>query len=424
MSERTGFAFKAKLHEGRITTVHRAVRLADDEPVVLKLLNGSNISPETLARFNREFEITNSLNSGNKEEDIRGVIRTLSYETLNNFPAIVLEDFGGDSLDRFKEKLWSLAEFFDLALQVVEALGQVHARQIMHKDINPSNIVFNPNTGQAKLIDFGLSTILPRENISRVNLNVLEGTLAYISPEETGRINRAVDYRTDFYSLGVTFYELLTGRLPFEEKDPLALLHSHLAKQAIAPHEINQKISIALSNIVMKLLAKNAEDRYQSAYGLKADLSECERQWRVDQVIHEFALGQNDISDRFQISQTLFGRERESQTLLEAFENIRNGACEIILVSGEAGAGKSSLVNELQIPVVQQNGYFISGRYIQSQSQVPYSALIEALRSLIQQLLAESEEQLAEWRTRIQEAVHENGQIIIGMIPEDRKSVV
>jgi PAS domain S-box-containing protein len=418
MSEQTGFEFKLKLHEGRNTSVHRAVRLSDGEPVVLKLLNGSNISSEMSARFNREFEITNSLNSGNKDGDIRGVIRALAYQTLNNFPVIVLEDFGGDSLDRFKGKLWNLSEFFNLALQVIDALGQVHARQIMHKDINPSNIVFNPRTGEAKIIDFGLSTILPRENISSVNLNVLEGTLSYISPEQTGRINRAVDYRTDFYSLGVTFYELLTQRLPFEEKDPLALLHSHLAKQPVPPHEIDPKIPVALSNIVMKLLAKNAEDRYQSAYGLKADVNECARQWRVGQTMHEFPLAQNDISDRFQISQTLFGRERESQTLLEAFENIRNGACNIILVSGEAGAGKSSLVNELQIPVVQQNGYFISGKYIQSQSQVPYSALIEALRSLIQQLLAESEEQLAEWRTRIQKAVHENGQIIIGMIPE------
>jgi serine/threonine protein kinase len=330
----------------------------------------------------------------------------------------VLEDFGGDSLDRFKGKIWGLDEFFKLALQVVEALGQVHARRIMHKDINPSNIVFNPDTGQAKLIDFGLSTILPREHIARVNLNILEGTLAYISPEQTGRINRAVDYRTDFYSLGVTFYELLTGCRPFAEQEPLALLHSHIAKQPVPPHEVNPNIPLALSNIVMKLLAKSAEDRYQSAYGLKADIIECERQWRAGHAIGEFALGQKDISDRFQISQTLFGREQESRALLAAFENVKDGAFEVIIVSGEAGMGKSSLVNELQIPVAQQNGYFMSGRYVQSQSQVPYSALIEALRALIQQLLAESEEGLAAWRTRIQKAVHENGQVIVSMLPE------
>lgn len=414
MSEQTGFEFKVKLHEGRSTLVHRVIRLSDGEPVVLKILNGANIFPETLARFKREFEITRSLNS----EDINGVIRALAYQTLNNIPAIVLEDFGGDSLDRFKGKLWSPAEFLNLALQVVDTLGQVHARHIMHKDINPSNIVFNPNTGEAKIIDFGLSTILPRENISRVNLNVLEGTLAYISPEQTGRINRAVDYRTDFYSLGVTFYELLTGQLPFDEKESLALLHSHLAKQPVPPHELNQKIPIAFSNIVMRLLAKNAEDRYQSAYGLKMDLNECARQWNSDQVIREFALGQKDISDRFQNSQTLFGREHESQILLEAFDNVRNGSCEIILVSGEAGLGKTSLVNELQIPVAQQNGYFISGSYVHSQNQVPYSALIEALRLLIQQLLVESEADLAAWGNQIRKAVRETGQIIISILPE------
>ena len=418
MSEQTGFEFREKLHEGRSTLVHRAVRQTDGAPVVFKILQGLNILPETLARFKREFEITSSLNSGNGDADVRGVIRALGYQTLMDHPAIVLEDFGGDLLDHFKGKRWNLDEFFDLALQVVEALGQVHARKIMHKDINPSNIVFNPNTGQAKIIDFGLSTILPSENIARVNLNVLEGTLAYISPEQTGRINRPVDYRTDFYSLGVTFYELLTGRRPFNEQDPLALLHSHLAKQPLALHEVHRNIPVALSNIVMKLLAKSAEDRYQSAFGLKADLIECKKQWRSDRAIREFTLGQKDVSDRFKISQMLFGREWASRSLLEAFENIRNGAFEIVLVSGEAGMGKSSLVNDLQIPVARQSGYFISGRYLQSQSQIPYSALIEALRSLIQQLLAESEERLAVWRNRIQKAVRENGQVIVSMIPE------
>ena len=184
--------------------------------------------------------------------------RALAFEVVENLHTIVMEDFGGVSLD-FSRRVWSLSDFFRLAIQVVEALGQVHARQIMHKDINPSNILYNAASGGAKIIDFGLSTILPRENIARANINVLEGTLAYISPEQTGRINRAVDYRTDFYSLGVTFYELLTGRLPFEEDDPLALLHSHLAKPPVPPHRVNQNIPIALSNIVMKLLAKNAE---------------------------------------------------------------------------------------------------------------------------------------------------------------------
>jgi len=419
MSEQSGFEIIEKLHEGRNTLVQRAIQLSDGRLVVLKMLKESFASPETRARFKREFNITALLNSGNqKDGDINGVIGSLAYESLNDVPAIVLEDFGGDSLDHFKGNAWNLDDFFNLALQVVDALGQVHARQVMHKDINPSNIVFNPDTGEAKIIDFGLSTVLPRENIAHASVNVLEGTLAYISPEQTGRINRAVDYRTDYYSLGVTFYELLTGRLPFEEKDALALLHSHLAKQPLPPHEANKNIPVVLSNIVMKLLAKNAEDRYQSAYRLKADLSECLRQWRADQIIREFPLAQNDMSDRFQISQKLFGREKEIEILLSTFENVRNGAREILLFSGYAGIGKSSLVNELQIPVTQRNGYFISGRYGQSQSQAPYSALIEALKRLVQQLLSENEEQLAIWRNKLQEALGENGRIIVDMLPE------
>jgi PAS domain S-box-containing protein len=418
MSDQTGFEFREKLHEGRSTLVYRAIRRSDGAPVVLKMLKDAYASSEFLARFKREFEITASLKgSVPAEQGIDGVIAALGFDTVENLPAIVLEDFGGVSLD-FNHTVWPLSDFFPLAIQVVEALGQVHARHIMHKDINPSNILANLATGEAKIIDFGLSTILPRENIARANINVLEGTLAYISPEQTGRINRAVDYRTDFYSLGVTFYELLTGRLPFEENDPLAILYSHLAKPPVPPHKVNQNIPIALSNIVMKLLAKNAEDRYQSAHGLKADISECERQWHADQIIREFPLAQRDISDRLQVSQKLFGREKENEILLSAFENVRNGACEIFMFSGYAGIGKSSLVNELQIPVTQQNGYFISGRFGQSQSQIPYSALIEALRSLIQQLLSESEEQLAMWHTKLQEVLRENGQIILDLLPE------
>lgn len=417
MSNSTSFEFKERLYDGRTTFVFRAARRSDEAPVVLKILKEAYAS-ELLPRFKREFEIAASLNgTASAGPSIDGVVKVLEFKTVDHLPSIVMEDFGGTSLN-FDHIVWSLEDFFPLALQVVEALGQVHSRQVMHKDINPSNIIFNAATGHAKLIDFGLSTILPRENIGHSTINVLEGTLAYISPEQTGRINRAVDYRTDFYSLGVTFYELLTGQLPFEEKDPLALLHSHLAKTPVSPHELNRNIPVALSNIVMKLLAKNAEDRYQSAYGLKADLRECQQQWRENRAIHEFSLAQRDISDRFQISQKLFGRAKESQVLLSAFENVRNGACELILVSGYAGIGKSSLVNELQIPVTQQNGYFISGRYIQSENQVPYSALIEALRSLIQQLLSESEEQLAILRSRLQEVLGENGQIILDVLPE------
>jgi serine/threonine protein kinase len=419
MSDQTRFDFKEKLHDGRNTVVYRAVRRSDSGPVVLKILKDTFVS-ELLPRFKREFEIAASMNGSISEgQRIDGVVDAFAFETVDNLPTIVMEDFGGVSLN-FSQKVWSVDEFLPLAIQIVEALGQVHSRRVMHKDINPSNIVFNAKTGVAKLIDFGLSTVLPRERVANVNINVLEGTLAYISPEQTGRMNRSVDYRTDFYSLGVTFYEILTGRLPFEERDMLALLHSHMAKQPPSPSEINPNVPVPLSNIMMKLLAKNAEDRYQSAYGLKADLLECQRQWDAKRQIDDFPIGSQDRSDHFQISQKLFGREKEITALFSAYENIRRGGYAVFLFSGIAGIGKSSLASELQVSVTEQNGYFVSGRYVPSQNHIPYSALIESLNSLVQQLLTQSEAELQAWREKLLKILGENGRIITDMIPDAR----
>lgn len=385
---------------------------------MLKSLRDAYFTPERLARFKREFEITASLNPGT-DSPIDGVICALSMEDQQNEHYIVTEDFGGSSLDLYEGKgSWNLADFFKLAFQVIDALGEVHQRQIIHKDINPSNIVYNSITGQAKIIDFGLSTRLPRETLTRMLTTGMDGTMAYISPEQTGRMNRTVDHRSDFYSLGVTFYELLSGRLPFEEKETLSLLHSHLAKQARPLHEVNLQIPVALSDVVMKLMAKNPEDRYQSAFGLKSDMLECERIWREGNTSKSIPLGGNDVPDRFEISQKLFGRTQEVARLHAAFTRTQAGGMEIVLVEGFAGVGKTALVNELQIHVTGQNGYFIRGSFDQLQHEAPYSALVDALRSLIQQTLMQSESQLQGLKKRVLEAVGANGQLIVNMIPE------
>ena len=288
----------------------------------------------------------------------------------------------------------------------------------MHKDVNPSNIVLNPQTGQLKLIDFGISTVLSRENPTLHTPGRGEGTLAYMSPEQTGRMNRDMDYRTDLYSLGVTFYELLTGNLPFPTTDALALMHAHIAQQPLPPHELMQEIPRPLSAIVMRLMAKNAEDRYQSAHGLKADLSACWQQWQVTQRINDFSLGEADVSDQLHIPQKLYGREAEIDTLLSAFERVSQGASELILVSGYAGVGKSALVQEVYKPITRQRGYFVVGKFDQFQRNIPYTSLAQAFRSLLRQILTESEAQVASWQKKLMAALSPNGRVIIDIIPE------
>ncbi len=407
-----GYQIIEEIYESSISRVYRGYREQDNQPVILKLLNQEYPAPEAIARYKLEYEITRSLN-------IEGVIKAYSLEKYRNSLAIVLEDFGGKSLKMLsnRQKL-NLSDFLTLAIQIVDILGEIHKQNIMHKDINPSNIVFNPETQQIKIIDFGISTVLCRENPALCNPNVLEGTLAYMSPEQTGRMNRSMDYRTDFYSLGTTFYELLTGQLPFDAADAMELVHCHIAKQPIPLHERTEGIPEAVSDIAMKLLAKTAEERYQSAYGLKADLQECLTQLQAVGNIDKFSLARQDISDKLQITQKLYGRELEVETLITAFDTVALGNSELMLVAGFSGIGKSALVNEVHKSIVRQRGYFISGKFDQFKRNIPLASLVQAFQDLIRQILTESEEQIAAWRAKLLEAFGANGQVMIDVIPE------
>ncbi|NQE32290.1 AAA family ATPase [Microcoleus asticus] len=401
-----------KLHESSNSLVYRGYRQADNLPVILKMLKESYPSPEKIAWFKREYEITQNIN-------LPGVIDVYSFQNLENQWVIELEDFGGESLNLIiAKKQFTIAEFLHLAIEIVDILGQIHQQYIIHKDINPSNIVVNQQTGKLKLIDFGISTTLSRENPSFLNPNVLEGTLAYISPEQTGRMNRRIDYRTDFYSLGITFYELLTGQLPFPTDDVLELVHCHIAKQPIPPHEVKPEVPPIISAIVLKLMAKNAEERYLSAYQIKADLQECLRQWQSKEQIDPFPIARHNISDRFQIPQKLYGREREISALLAAFERVSQGTSEMMLVSGYSGIGKTVLIQEIYKPLTRQRGYFIAGKFDQFQRDTPYASLIQAFRSLIRQLLTESDAQISKWREKLQAELGEAGGVIVEVIPE------
>jgi len=405
-----------QIYESTNSLIYRALRNEDNQAVIFKVLKEDYPTPEELTRYRLEYEIIRSL------ADLEGIVKAYSLEKHQNTLVICLEDFGGKSLKMCLEegRRFNLDELLTLAIHATEILGQIHRQNIIHKDINPSNIILNPTIGLLKIIDFGISTQFSKQHLTLKNPDVLEGTLAYMSPEQTGRMNRALDYHTDFYSLGVTFYELFTGKVPFESKDAMELVHCHIAKQPTPPNQINSELPIALSNIIIKLLEKTAEARYQSAWGLKADLEKLQENLpcRKDLAGLDFELAQHDISDRFQIPQKLYGRESEIETLQSAFERVASGKAEIMLVAGYSGIGKSVLVKEIYRSLTQKQGYFISGKFDQFQRNIPYSAVVNAFKELAQQLLTESETQLAQWREKLLTALGPNGQVIIDVLPE------
>ncbi|MBD2164244.1 AAA family ATPase [Calothrix membranacea FACHB-236] len=408
-----GYNISEELYNGSRTQVYRGYRKVDQQPVVVKLLKNPYPSFNELLLFRNQYTIAKNLNSPL-------IVQTYSLEPCQNGYALVMEDFGGISLKEWetRENQQSLEEFLVIAIALCNILDLLYHQRIIHKDIKPSNILINPQTKQVKLIDFSIASLLPRETQTLVNPNVLEGTLAYISPEQTGRMNRGIDYRTDFYSLGVTFYELLTNELPFQSHDAMELVHSHIAKTAPLIHEINPDIPSVISKIVRKLMAKNAEDRYQSALGLKFDLEKCLIQLKETGEIQSFDIASRDVCDRFIIPDKLYGRETEVQTLLEAFDRVSLGTTEMMLVAGFSGIGKTSVVNEVHKPIVRQYGYFIKGKYDQFQRNIPFSAFVQAFRDLMAQLLTERDAQIEKWKNKILEAVGDNGQVIIDVIPE------
>jgi len=406
-----------KIYESANSFVYQGILTSNNQAIILKVLKENYPTPSELIRYKQEFNIISSLNSNN-------IIKAQGLQRCDNSLVIFLEDFGGNSLKiLLSQYQLTLEEFLTVAIEIVEGLSDIHTAHIIHKDINPSNIVYNQKTKQLKIIDFGLSTRLAQETQIFSNSQQLEGTLAYIAPEQTGRMNRGIDYRSDFYSLGVTFYELLTGKLPFLTTDPIELVHSHIALNPQPPHELIPNIPVVVSQIVMKLLAKSPEDRYQSASGIISDLENCLDQLQIQRSITEFPLARLDISNRFHIPQKLYGREKEIDQLVDCFERVSQGITEMTLISGYSGIGKTSLVNELYKPVTKNRGYFIKGKFEQLKRDIPYFAISQALQDFMLELLAESELILKTWKQKILQALGNNGQVIINVIPELEKII-
>lgn len=392
---------------------YRAQRLEDKVSVILKTNLSDYPTQQELANIKHEYSLL-------KELSFPGVISAYDLIKQQNRFFLVLEDIKGMTLKEWTaQKQVKLADFFEVALQLATVLSNIHSQSIIHKDIKPENILINPNTLMVKIIDFSISSKLTYETSQLVNPSVLEGTLSYLSPEQTGRMNRVVDQRSDFYSLGVTFYEMLTGRLPFEGVDPLEIVYAHLAKMAEPAHQINPQIPLILSKMIDKLMAKSSDERYATGLGLKEDLQTAYNLWKEGKTSETFELGKKEIKSRLVIAQKLYGREEETKQLISIFDRVcQEGTGELTLVAGPPGIGKSAFIQEIYKPLSRQKGYFIRGKFDLLQRNISYFAFIQAFKELMNNVLTESEEHLAILKQEILEAVGPNGQVLIRLIPE------
>jgi len=366
----------------------------------------------SLRRMEHEYSLRAEL-------DPAWAVRPLALAPHEGRTMLVLTDPGGEALDRLLGRPMELTQFLRLATGVSTVLGQLHGCGLVHKDVKPANILVNGSGGEARLTGFGIASRLPRERQSPAPPESIAGTLAYMAPEQTGRMNRSIDSRSDLYSLGVTFYQMLTGSLPFTASDPMEWVHCHIARKPVPPSERLMGVPEPISAIITKLLAKTAEERYQTAAGVESDLRRCLGEWEIQRRIDEFPLGELDTPDRLLIPEKLYGRAREVNTLLASFDRIvKSGAPELVLVSGYSGIGKSSVVNELHKMLVPQRGLFASGKFDQYKRDIPYSTLAQAFQSLVRPLLGKSEAELATWRAALHEALGPNGRLMVDVVPE------
>src|SRR5712664_2927976 len=413
ISGASGYVFEP-LRQSADFTLYRGRQHADPTPVLAIALSAEQPSPQSLHRLEHEYSLAAEL-------DPAWAVKPLVLTRHEGRTILLLKDPGGEPLDRILERDQgqpvSVARFLRIAIGLAKALGQVHPQGLIHKDIKPVNVLVD-DAGNVWLTGFGIASQLPHERQSPIPPEIIAGTLAYMAPEQTGRMNRSTDARSDLYSLGVTLYQMLTGALPFAAADPLEWVHCHIARQPTPPGE-RATVPQPLSAITMKLLAKNAEERYQTASGLEADLRRSLAEWESHGCIAPFTLGADDASDRLLIPEKLYGREREIDTLLAAFDRVvAQGAPELVLVSGYAGVGKSSVVNELHKALVPPRGLFAAGKFDQYKRDIPYTTLAQAFQTLINQILVKSEADVEQWRSVLQEALGPNGQLIVNLIPE------
>jgi PAS domain S-box-containing protein len=400
------------IYEGANSIIFRQDISEYGRPVIIKLSKHVWSVPRQIVQFGNEYALTRDL-------DVPGIRKAYETGAIDDRPALVLDYIDGETVRQafIEQPNKRPAEVLSAAIAIARALGEIHRHNIIHKNINSHNILVNLEQQTATIIDFGIASQLDLRTRHLGIPEVLEGSMAYISPEQTGRMNRFVDYRTDLYSLGVVLYEMFIGKLPFQAADTSELVHCHIAKRPVPVCEINSDVPPVVSGIVMKLMAKDAENRYQSAFGLAADLENCLNQLMKTGTIQGFELSKEDFSARLEIPQKLYGREQELQTLIQAFERVTRGSSEIVLVSGPPGVGKSLLIHELNGFVAKKGGFFVSGNYDQYQPNIPHYALIQAFSQLFKLMLTKGSDQLTRWKERIMKAVGDNGPLLLEVMP-------
>src|SRR5437016_5757037 len=394
------------LHRGRSGTP------SSRRPILLLTPSSGHPTPATLERLGHEHSLARDLRSA-------WAAQPVALTEHQGRTTLVLEDPGGEPLDGLLRAPMELGLFLRVAVGLASALRQLHAQGIIHKDVKSANLLVDTATGGVWLMGFGIASRLRRERQAPEPPEMIAGSLPYMAPEQTGRMNRSIDSRSDLYAAGVTLYEMLTGSLPFTASDPMEWVHCHIARRPVPISERRKEVPGPVSAIILKLLAKTPEDRYHTAAGLERDLRRCLAAWEGHRGVDDFPLGQGDTPDRLLVPEKLYGRSREVETLLAAFDRVvTSGRPELVLVSGYSGIGKSSVVNELQKALVPPRGLFASGKFDQYMRDIPYATLAQAFHRLIQSLLGKSEVELAGWRDALREALDPHGQLMVDLVPK------
>ncbi len=408
MYQLSDYIFKEKIFYDEKTVVYKALRVSDNLPVTIKQINTSYPDLSHIIRIKQEYELNQMIQS-------KYVIKIFEMKEIDNLPILIMEDYSNQSLKQFFcSNKPTLVEFLKIAIEITQAISEIHKSNIIHNAISSDNIIVD---NEIKITNFSIATLIGKSDRTIDNFQKIDGNVSYISPEQTGRMNRSVDYRTDFYSLGITLYEVLLGYLPFQAEDDMGMMYCHLAKEPLPPCHAQKQIPKAISDIIMKLLEKMSENRYQSSIGIIYDLEKCLEELKETGEIIDFEIGSHDISDRFIIPQKLYGRDVEIATLLLSLEAVSKGFTEIVTVSGYSGVGKSSLVNEIRKPLIKNKCLFGKGKFDELNYNNSYSALNQVFEGILHQILSSSKEQITNWKNTFLDGLKPNAKIIIDIIP-------